>query len=207
MISAILPRVGAPPGVGRHQPFVRPFEWGVDWLADHRHSRREAIPQVLQDWGERPSRAATSSTPSRPPTTTRSSRRPHVHERDRHAASGEQHGARALLSRSLAARPQARRPRAWPQWNSDAEGHVGLCRLLNRFGISALRLSLPYHDVAHAARAHARRLHRQRQRRADGAGLPPGGARRAARHRLAATRRATSRSGSSAPASARVWRC
>ena len=34
-----------------------------------------------------------------------------------------------------------------PQWNADAEGHMGLCRLLNRFGISALRLSLPYHDA------------------------------------------------------------
>lgn len=34
-----------------------------------------------------------------------------------------------------------------PQWNSDAEGHVGLSRLLARFGVSALRLSLPYHDV------------------------------------------------------------
>ena len=34
-----------------------------------------------------------------------------------------------------------------PQWNSDAEGHVGLCRLLNRFGMSALRLSMPYHDA------------------------------------------------------------
>ena len=33
-----------------------------------------------------------------------------------------------------------------PQWNADPEGHVGLCRLLNRFKISALRLSLPYHD-------------------------------------------------------------
>jgi hypothetical protein len=33
-----------------------------------------------------------------------------------------------------------------PQWNSDAEGHVGLCRLLARSGMSALRLSLPYHD-------------------------------------------------------------
>jgi dienelactone hydrolase len=33
-----------------------------------------------------------------------------------------------------------------PQWNADAEGHVGLCRLINRFGISALRLSKPYHD-------------------------------------------------------------
>jgi len=34
-----------------------------------------------------------------------------------------------------------------PQWNSDEEGHVGLCRLMNRFGLSALRLSLPYHDA------------------------------------------------------------
>ena len=33
-----------------------------------------------------------------------------------------------------------------PQWNSDAESHVGLCRLLATSGMSALRLSLPYHD-------------------------------------------------------------
>jgi dienelactone hydrolase len=33
-----------------------------------------------------------------------------------------------------------------PQWNADPGGHVGLCRLLAWNGISALRLSLPYHD-------------------------------------------------------------
>src|SRR6266542_3455755 len=33
-----------------------------------------------------------------------------------------------------------------PQWNSDPEGHIGLSRLLARCGVSALRLSLPYHD-------------------------------------------------------------
>ncbi len=32
-----------------------------------------------------------------------------------------------------------------PQWNSDAGGHVGLGRLLNRFGISALRMTMAYH--------------------------------------------------------------
>jgi hypothetical protein len=32
-----------------------------------------------------------------------------------------------------------------PQWNSDAGGHVGLARLLNRFGISALRMTMSYH--------------------------------------------------------------
>jgi hypothetical protein len=33
-----------------------------------------------------------------------------------------------------------------PQWNSDPGGHVGLCKLLAWNGMSALRLSLPYHD-------------------------------------------------------------
>jgi len=33
------------------------------------------------------------------------------------------------------------------QWNADRDGHVGLARLLARFGISALRMSLPYHDL------------------------------------------------------------
>ena len=33
-----------------------------------------------------------------------------------------------------------------PQWNADANGHVGLCRLLAWNGMAALRLSLPYHD-------------------------------------------------------------
>ena len=33
-----------------------------------------------------------------------------------------------------------------PQWNADAGGHVGLCKLLNRFGLTALRMSMAYHD-------------------------------------------------------------
>ena len=32
-----------------------------------------------------------------------------------------------------------------PQWNSDAAGHTGLAKLLNRFGISALRMTMAYH--------------------------------------------------------------
>ena len=31
------------------------------------------------------------------------------------------------------------------QWNADEGGHVGVCRLLAALGISAVRLSLPYH--------------------------------------------------------------
>ncbi len=33
-----------------------------------------------------------------------------------------------------------------PQWNANADGHVGLCRLLARLGITTLRLTLPYHE-------------------------------------------------------------
>jgi hypothetical protein len=32
-----------------------------------------------------------------------------------------------------------------PQWNSGPDGHLGLCKLLNRFGISALRMTMAYH--------------------------------------------------------------
>jgi hypothetical protein len=32
-----------------------------------------------------------------------------------------------------------------PQWNSDRQGHIGLCKLLNRAGLSAVRLSPAYH--------------------------------------------------------------
>jgi len=34
-----------------------------------------------------------------------------------------------------------------PQWNADQESHNALCRIFNLLGISALRLSLPYHDI------------------------------------------------------------
>lgn len=32
-----------------------------------------------------------------------------------------------------------------PQWNCDWDGHVKLCKLMQRSGISSVRLSLPYH--------------------------------------------------------------
>ena len=34
-----------------------------------------------------------------------------------------------------------------PQWNADAFSHNSLCAIFNRMGVSALRLSKPYHDI------------------------------------------------------------
>ncbi len=38
-----------------------------------------------------------------------------------------------------------------PQWNSDGFSHNVLCRIFNRMGISALRLSMPFHDIRRPA--------------------------------------------------------
>ena len=38
-----------------------------------------------------------------------------------------------------------------PQWNADAFSHNVLCDLFNKFGVSALRLSKPYHDIRRPA--------------------------------------------------------
>ena len=38
-----------------------------------------------------------------------------------------------------------------PQWNSDGLGHNSLCTIFNKMGISALRLSQPYHDIRRPA--------------------------------------------------------
>ena len=38
-----------------------------------------------------------------------------------------------------------------PQWNADAFSHNALCAIFNRFGVSCLRLSKPYHDIRRPA--------------------------------------------------------
>ena len=38
-----------------------------------------------------------------------------------------------------------------PQWNADAFSHNALCAIFNRFGVSALRLCKPYHDIRRPA--------------------------------------------------------
>ena len=123
---------------------VRPFEWGLDWL-DHpgdpsvdpagRLERAAAAALADPDWfASAPCRGYTLegdrlTFPSQIET-------PHaandtVHARYFPADPGSR--GRAVL--------------VLPQWNSDAEGHVGLCRFLARVGISALRLTLPYHEA------------------------------------------------------------
>jgi len=49
-----------------------------------------------------------------------------------------------------ARRERKNKPRAavvvLPQWNAQADSHVEACRIFNRLGMTALRLTLPYHE-------------------------------------------------------------
>lgn len=125
---------------------MRPFEWGLDWIPELRDAEGDAA-SLLLDWSARavenseeffaaPESAdfdfAGDLVTFRSPITT-----PHP----------ENNVVTARYFPEKSVRGRRRAVLVLPQWNADADGHVGLCRLMNRFGISALRLSLPYHDV------------------------------------------------------------
>ena len=124
---------------------VRPFEWGLDWL-------NLEVPngpdRQVREWANA-ALGASDRFYETPP------------------ASGYEDTGDVLrfdsalvtpfaVNNTVVARvyhpPPAREPRprraviVLPQWNADREGHVGLCRLFARFGMTAIRLSLPYHD-------------------------------------------------------------
>ena len=64
-------------------------------------------------------------------------------------ASQENNVVHARFFPAAAAKDQQRRQAVLllPQWNAEPESHIDLCRVLNRLGISALRLTLPYHEA------------------------------------------------------------
>ncbi|MBI3400673.1 MAG: abhydrolase domain-containing 18 [Acidobacteria bacterium] len=143
---------------------VRPFEWGLDWIPQN--GRTPGDPQaegsapsaVLSGWVSRVM-ADTDAFFSAPPT-------------DEYLLSAEADGDLLTFPSALVtphetnntvycryfpatvrlkpdATTGATRKAAvlvLPQWNADVGGHAGLCRLLAWSGLSALRLSLPYHD-------------------------------------------------------------
>jgi hypothetical protein len=129
---------------------VRPFEWGLDWIPE-----RDPADEPAAVIGEYVSRVmADSDAFFTPPPTTEYAIGP--------SADGEQELTfpsafetphpenNAVRCRYFPTKASGGGPRAavlvMPQWNSDPGGHVGLCRLLAWNGMSALRLSLPYHD-------------------------------------------------------------
>jgi dienelactone hydrolase len=133
---------------------VRPFEWGEDWLSPNGHEQASP-PERIERWVDEVMRDTTGffetpetreyefdgatlrfpsalTTPHPVNNTVVARWFPSEEGRGLGAPKRSGGGGRAVV--------------VLPQWNSDPEGHIGLSRLLARFGVSALRLSLPYHD-------------------------------------------------------------
>jgi dienelactone hydrolase len=129
--------------VSRHERVVRPFEWGTEWIG--RASAAAQPHTAFEEWVDRVM-ANSDEFYAAPPTSH------YVLEEDLltfPSAIETPHPENNLVRARYFPAPQnnGRAVLVLPQWNADAEGHVGLCRLLGRFGMSALRLSLPYHDA------------------------------------------------------------
>ena len=125
---------------------ARPFDWGVEWLDDQPVGSSDPR-SALQTWGEATLARSDAFYAVEPATDyalngdrltyTSAIRTPHP----------ENNLVHARWFPDPSPRGKARAVLVLPQWNADAAGHIGLCHLLNRFGLSALRLSLPYHDA------------------------------------------------------------
>jgi pimeloyl-ACP methyl ester carboxylesterase len=119
---------------GRPARVCRPFEWGGEWVGG-----RPGEPPPILD----PAQGEMHFAYQRPRdyalrdgVLTFSSALPSPHPENN-----------TVYARWFPAK-QARRRAVivLPQWNGDEQAHLGLCRLLNAFGLAALRLSMPYHD-------------------------------------------------------------
>jgi hypothetical protein len=128
---------------------VRPFEWGASFVTEHvngddpRRIFQEHAQEVLrrsEDYYGLPSISDYHLAGNLLTWTSAV-----------HTPAPENNTARARL---FPATPKRRRSAAarsavvvLPQWNATSESHVDLCHILNRLGISALRLTLPYHEA------------------------------------------------------------
>jgi hypothetical protein len=143
---------------------IRPFDWGIEWISNGLAGPTGPALHALSDLGE--GRQLHDWVDNVMRDTSAFFDVPRIADDDFDARTGELRFPSALttphpdnntvVARWLPAADEPaigsarRRGRAvvvLPQWNSDAAGHVGLSRLLARCGVSALRLSLPYHDA------------------------------------------------------------
>ena len=151
--------------VSRDERVVRPFDWGIDWMPathapvngdDPRAAIRAWVDEVMADtdafFTPEPTtdytlvpaseglraegEAGTLTFPSGYTT-------PH---RENNTVYARYFPANPIRKPRNGKTPARRAVVVLAQWNSDAGGHVGLCKLLSKLGIASLRISLPYHD-------------------------------------------------------------
>jgi pimeloyl-ACP methyl ester carboxylesterase len=119
---------------------VRPFAWGLDWLGmppangSSSQAMGEFVRGVLAD--------SDRFLAYRTPTDYRLEAGQLTFTSPLHTPYPENNLVRAAF---FPAKDLRRAVLVLPQWNADEQSHLGLCGLLNRFGITALRMNLAYH--------------------------------------------------------------
>jgi dienelactone hydrolase len=127
---------------------VRPFDWGLEWISDHGLPPGADPSEVLGDWISHVM-ADTDAffTPAPSTDSTLQAAADGTGLLSFPSALVTPHADNNIVRcRYFRARDSRAAVLVLPQWNADRDGHVGLCRLLAWNGMSALRLSLPYHD-------------------------------------------------------------
>jgi len=141
---------------------VRPFDWGLDWIPPNGHhsDAGAALDQWVEDvmrdsqaFFTPPPTSDFEFTPARPDSNGSGEagtlRFPSAHvtpHPENNIVTARWFPAKDEPPLGVT-RGRGRAVLVLPQWNSDAGGHIGLSKLLATFGVSALRISLPYHDT------------------------------------------------------------
>jgi dienelactone hydrolase len=151
--------------VSRDDRKVRPFEWGEDWIdelsainaqltAEPHHRVSQWVDAIMRDtdafYTPEPARYTFTKAPDIVRTSgeegvlTFTSGFPTPHPENNTVVC--RYFAPNPIKKAKAGSPR-RAVVVLAQWNSDPDGHIGLCKILQRLGIASLRLSLPYHDA------------------------------------------------------------
>jgi dienelactone hydrolase len=132
---------------------VRPFEWGTSFITDHANG--DDPRSILRQHTETVMQRSHEFYALAPVTDYRLSGEHLTWTSAIETPSPENNTAHArffpVLTKGKAAKEHRPAVVILPQWNAQPESHVDLCRVLNRLGISALRLTLPYHDARRPA--------------------------------------------------------
>ena len=134
----------------RNARVIRPFEWGLDWIPPNGYPPNAAPQALVRQWVDEvmtDTDAFFTPAPTDDYTFTAGQPGEPGHLTFSSALATPHQSNNIVHGRFFKATNKLRAVVVLPQWNSDANGHLGLSRLLASLGINALRLSLPYHDA------------------------------------------------------------
>ena len=143
---------------------VRPFEWGIEWLSPNGDQEYSAGVRV-ERWVDAVMRDTQAFFTPAPTTDFHFEHASHDVQhtgeagtlrfpsaftsphRENNTVTARWFPSRSARRKGSTLGDRRRAVVVLSQWNADAESHIGLSKVLARVGVSALRMSLPYHDM------------------------------------------------------------